>query len=83
LALILTSLPSVELAENGDSLNIGSPFLVDILIAYTVNSITLVTLRDFFESFFSLEFSESAIDEVFYLSEVMLYEVVCTSKGSR
>jgi hypothetical protein len=48
-----------------------------------MNTIMLVALRDFFESFFSLKFSEFAIHEVFYLYEVMLYEVLSTSKGSR
>lgn len=62
IADVFSSLPTIELSEDGDILRLGCPLSVDVLLPIAMDTVTLVTLRHLIETVLRLELRELLVD---------------------
>ena len=62
IADVFSSLPAIELPEDGNILRLGCPLSVDVLLPIPMHPVTLVTLRDLVQAVLSLELGEPLVD---------------------
>lgn len=62
IADVFSSLPAIELSEDGDILRLRRPLSIDVLLSISMDTVTLVALRDLVQAILSLELREFLID---------------------